>query len=323
MIDRYLAIISILVLALTFTVLTLPKYAQAAEKVKYGTAIKVYPAYYLPMMAAEEKGLWKRNGLDGEWVPFRGSVALHQGIAAGDIMIGGDLATSVFQAANRGLPLMIVSNLVSWSAFFMWVRTESQIKKPGDLEGMTIGVSRMGGPAHAYARMVMKRLGLANKVKYIGTGGVRVSPAVLKAGKVDAVPTGLSAMLRLKVRGDVRELMSINDYLPKEWLYSVVFAHKSFVKDKPDTARRTVRVLLQALGFIHKNPGWVIEKMKTVQRYSEQMANMLVKSYRLTEDGKIKKRSVENLRSFLIEYGIVSEGKIPPADQLFTNRLTG
>ena len=238
-------------------------------------------------------------------------------------MIGGDLGTSVFQAANRGLPLMIVSNLVSWSAFFMWVRTNSPIKNPKDLEGTTIGVSRMGGPAHAYARMVIKRLGLTNKVKYIGTGGVRVSPAVLKAGRVDAVPTGLSAMLRLKVNGDVRELMSINDYLPKEWLYSVVFAHKSFVKDKPDTARRTVRVLLQALGFIHKNPGWVIEKMKTVQRYSEQMANMLVKSYRLTEDGKIKKRSVENLRSFLIEYGIVSEGKIPPADQLFTNRFAG
>ena len=323
MINKYLAMILILVLALTFTVPTLPKYAQAAEKVKYGTAIKVYPAYYLPMMAAEEKGLWKRNGLDGEWIPFRGSVALHQAIAAGDIMIGGDLGTSVFQAANRGLPLMIVSNLVSWSAFFMWVRTNSPIKNPKDLEGTTIGVSRMGGPAHAYARMVIKRLGLTNKVKYIGTGGVRVSPAVLKAGRVDAVPTGLSAMLRLKVNGDVRELMSINDYLPKEWLYSVVFAHKSFVKDKPDTARRTVRVLLQALGFIHKNPGWVIEKMKTVQRYSEQMANMLVKSYRLTEDGKIKKRSVENLRSFLIEYGIVSEGKIPPADQLFTNRFAG
>lgn len=323
MINRYVGFLSIMLITFCLSVFVLPDNAPTAEKVKYGTAIKVYPAYYLPMMAAEEKGLWKSNGLDGEWVPFRGSVALHQGIAAGDIMIGGDLATSVFQAANRGLPLMIVSNLVEWSAFFMWVRTNSQINKPNDLKGTIIGVSRMGGPAHAYARMVAKRLGLTGKVKYVGTGGVRVSPAVLKAGKVDAVPTGLSAMLRLKVKGDVRELFSINDYLPKEWLYSVIFAHKSFVKNKPDTAKRTVRMLHQGLGFIHKNPGWVIEKMKTVQRYSEQMANMLVKSYRLTEDGKVEKRSVENLRNFLIEYGIVSEGKIPPADQLFTNRFTG
>ncbi|MEE8449891.1 MAG: hypothetical protein V3S39_09705 [Thermodesulfobacteriota bacterium] len=52
------------------------------------------------------------------------------------------------------------------------------------------------------------------------------------------------------------------------------------------------------------------------------MATWLIKYYPLTKDGKIERKAVENVRSFLIEHGIVTKDKTLPVDELYTNQFT-
>lgn len=57
--------------------------ASAAGKIKFATSIKLAPTFYLPVLAAEEKGFWKENGPEAELVKFKGGAKLYQGIVAG------------------------------------------------------------------------------------------------------------------------------------------------------------------------------------------------------------------------------------------------
>jgi len=44
----------------------------AADKLRFATTVKTHPILVMPVLAAEEKGFWKQNGLEAEWVPFEG-----------------------------------------------------------------------------------------------------------------------------------------------------------------------------------------------------------------------------------------------------------
>ena len=59
----------------------------AAEKVKIGTPLKFQAVFAMPMLAAEEKGFWKQQGLEVEWVPFTGEVPMQQAVATGVLQL--------------------------------------------------------------------------------------------------------------------------------------------------------------------------------------------------------------------------------------------
>src|SRR3989304_63448 len=80
-----------------------------AEKLKFGTAIKEFPGFYLPIFTAAEKGFWKENNLEVEWIPFGGGAPQLAAVAAGEIMTGFTATSDVIQGASRGLPVLIVS----------------------------------------------------------------------------------------------------------------------------------------------------------------------------------------------------------------------
>jgi ABC-type nitrate/sulfonate/bicarbonate transport system substrate-binding protein len=70
------------------TMLLGPGLSGAAEKVKIGTALSTHAVFVMPMLAAAEKGFWKQQGLDAEWLPFRGGAAMAQAAAGKAIHMG-------------------------------------------------------------------------------------------------------------------------------------------------------------------------------------------------------------------------------------------
>src|SRR3972149_1156428 len=107
---RYIVAVVPFILALLF-----PHISPGVEKLKFGTSIRTYPPYYLPVMAAEEKGFWKENGLEVEWTPFRGGGPFMQALAAGALKIGYTAAATAFQAGAGGVAVVIPSGRYSWA----------------------------------------------------------------------------------------------------------------------------------------------------------------------------------------------------------------
>lgn len=82
--------------------------------------------------------------------------------------------------------------------------------------------------------MVAKHLGLERDVTFVSTGGISPSIAALKTGSIDGVILTPEQMIKLELAGEVRKLLPVADYRPKEWGAFVIFAERDFVRSNPD-----------------------------------------------------------------------------------------
>jgi len=103
----------------------------------------------------------------------------------------------------------------------------------------------------------------------------------------------------------------------------VITARKDFSKKSPDLVKRAVKSVLQATDFITKNPRWAIEKMKSkdLVGYPEEAAKLVYNSITWSKDGRITRTALENVRNFLIEYGIITKEKAPSLEEFFTDEF--
>lgn len=295
----------------------------AAEKLKFSTAIRTAAHTAMPPIAAEEKGFWKAQGLEVEWVPFTAGADMARAIAGGAVNVGLYSATGLVPAVSRGVPVFIVADLQINNDFFLWVRPDSPLRSPGDLKGAKVGVPALGDVAHAYGLAISRALGMEKDIKFVGSGGMTASFAALKTGALDGAIQTQFATAPLKYKGEVRALVSVRDYLPKDWMDNLIFSRRDFAAKEPETVRRVVKAILQATDFIMKSREWAIERMKALLGHSEESAQGTYELLKYGSDGKINKKGLENVRKFMIEYGVVPKEKAPPLEQLYTEEFTG
>mgnify|MGYP005849612287 CR=1 FL=1 len=303
--------------------LLLTPVARAQEKLRVATTVREYTGYYLPILAAQERGFFKEEGLEGEWVPFGGSPAMYRAVAAKEIDFGLAPVASVMLSQARGIPVIAVAELIPNDPFLIWVRSDSRFKDPRELDGTVMGVPRLGSTSHAYGQAMAKALGFKKGIKFVGAGGLTEEMAALKAGSIDSIIEPLAITIPLKMSGDIREIGSMTQFLPKEWLEHVVFATTDLIKKRPDVVRRGVRALLRGVDFIQKNPKWATDKSVSVGGYSPEASRLMYEGIQYSRDGKINRKTMEDVRSFLIEFGVIPKDKTPPVDELFTQEFTG
>lgn len=291
----------------------------AIEKLGFATAVKDHPLYVLPILAAEDNGFWKEQGLEVKWFPIGGGGPMYRAIAAGSVFMGlGGGATAV-QAVAAGVPAVIVADMQANEPFHIWLHRDSPLQEPKDLKGAKIGVSSFGGVTHAYGRIAAKALGLERDIKFVALGGSTNVVAALRARSVEAALQSIYQFATLKFKGEVRELVSIDNFLPKEWVVTVIVARRDFTKGSPQVVRGVVKTLLRSADFIMTNPGWSIEKMKSIAGLPEEAGKYIhANVLRYGRQGTINRRGLENLTSMLIEYGIIAKEKARPVDELYT-----
>lgn len=293
-----------------------------AAKVKVGTALRTQAVFATPMLAIEENGLWKKVGVDAEWVPFRGGSAMHRAAAAGSIQVGITDVTGTVRSVSRGLPVIMIYHLGPVTDFGIWVLSNSPIKKPKDMVGKSIDVTRTGGTAHAYGQLVAKVEGIEGKVKFVGVGSSRAGVAALLSGAIDGVVKTPFVMAPLAVQKRVRLVLSLKDYLPKRWMGRVLYATNDFVNQDADSAGKVVKAINMATEFAMNNKAWTIGKMKSFSKYTPEAAELLFPRLKYSPDGRIDKEALANVREFLIKSKLIEEAKTPPVEKLYTDRFT-
>lgn len=292
----------------------------AQEKLKFASAAKGNPFYDLPAEAAAEKGFWKQHGLEVEYFPFRGGSDIHRAVVSGSIIMGAAGTAAIVQAASAGVPEVIVAEL-GYQDFFIFVRSGSTIKEPQDLKGTKIGVPGLGGLVHAYAQLVTRALGLEKEVKFIATGGRASQVAFLKTGRLDVILSSTS-FVPLRLSGLVRQLLSVRDYLPKEWSSQAMFARRDLIETKPDRVKRAVKAVLESTNFILKNPSWAVDKLMSDQGVNQEAAREIYKLLEFSKDGAIEPKGIENVVAFLVEYGIIAKERRPSVESLYSSMFT-
>ena len=125
-------------------------FALAQTAVKVGTAVLGDYALAGPMIVALDKGLFKDEGLNVEFVPFRGGPDLVKATIAGEILIGAAGSTDILVFREAGMPLKMIATHTEGNHFTLNVAPE--IGALGDLKGKAIGITRAGSTTWIFAR---------------------------------------------------------------------------------------------------------------------------------------------------------------------------
>ena len=137
---------------------------------------------------AREAGLFKKNNLDFELVFIQSSGAATAAMLGGDAEVGILGAVGVLRAYLQGAQDFVfigtIKNILTHS-----IVARADIKRPQDLKGKRIGVTRLSSNSHYFVLQALPRFGLdpSRDVIIRQTGGDVAGLAALANGGVDAM----------------------------------------------------------------------------------------------------------------------------------------
>lgn len=154
---------------------------------------KVRLAVWGPKLAEEgnifvsiEKGYFKDQGIELDWVTGNGSGDALKNVIAGNAHIGFVGPESVILAADKGAGLKVIYDLYPQNFFNVFALKDKYIITPQDLRGKKIGVISMAAGVRYNLATILFLNGMTERDVEIIAVGLNAAPAIL-AGQVDAM----------------------------------------------------------------------------------------------------------------------------------------
>jgi NitT/TauT family transport system substrate-binding protein len=246
--------------ALAFIIDISTAQAQMA-KIKVGRTLGG-SGFHIPSYIAVDKGLFKAEGLDAEFIASQAGVLVRAAIAREIEFV--PIPGGGSEAMLKGAPLVF---LVGESLISQWtITTTPDIKRVEDLKGKTIGLERPGQAAYTEAVVVLGKFfkmeaGKDYKVITFNAETDRVAALINKSiqGAILSFPHAARAE-----KEGMKILVKTGDYIPR--LGGTFIVHKDFVKEKRDVAKRFIRAMVKANDYVKANRKGTME---VIQKYFE------------------------------------------------------
>ena len=151
---------------------------------------------------AQEAGLFRKYDLDFQLVYISSASIVTAALLGGDAQVavsGGEaIVRAHAQGENNLVFIASAKNTLTHSLL-----GKPEIKRPEDLKGKKIGLTRIGSNSHYFIIQVLRKYGMEpTDVNFIQTGGQVENLAALMSGNVDAATmTGPSGGTRAAARG--------------------------------------------------------------------------------------------------------------------------
>ena len=249
---RFVAIAALLCTAVAVSANPyLPKSSEAPTPIRVGTCGT--SGGFIHFYAALASGLFEKYGIKVEHVTLRGGAVTITALASDGIQFLYCSADPQIPRMAAGAEAKIVSSLI---VGLPWVLMgKSDIKRPADLKGRTIPVSRPGGLTDHLAKAVLKKNNLTTQdVKLLhigGTGQLEPYNALLQ-GLADAVL--LTPPLDVRAKRDGYHLIFSLKELDVPSIYSSILTNFKTLKERPQLVQRFVAAMSETIYFVEKNP---------------------------------------------------------------------
>lgn len=200
---------------------------------------------WFPAFFAKEKGFYKEEGLDVDFVVMGPQLAL-QALVSGDVGYTTALG-STMRGAGRGLPIRVVITICEKPHFALIARPG--INSVAALKGKVLGVSSYGASSYTMARAMLQHFKLApnEDVKILAVGGGTNRFAALKGGSIDATLMEFPYNLMLEKEGFTR-ILFVGDLVPSP--IAGFGATLERIQKRPEEIRRMVRATLRAVKYV-------------------------------------------------------------------------
>ncbi|HXV82129.1 MAG TPA: ABC transporter substrate-binding protein [Candidatus Binatia bacterium] len=208
---------------------------------------------FIHLYTALQNGLFDKYGIKMEHISLRGGVVSLAALSSDEIQFVYCSADPMIPRIAAGAEAKLVGSPLVGLPWVLMARQD--IKKPGDLKGKSIAVSRPGGLTDQLAKAVLKKFNLTTQeVKLLhigGTGQLEPYNALLQ-GLSQAVL--LTPPLDVRARRDGLHLLYNLNELGVPSVYSSIFTNFRSLRERPVLVQRFVAVIAESIHFVEKNP---------------------------------------------------------------------
>jgi NitT/TauT family transport system substrate-binding protein len=275
----------------------------------------------LPKMVAEEKGLFKKNGINAKLVRFESGPDMGTALLGGSIQIGMIGTPGLVNAAVAGRPLVAIvdngSNVVGPAGFEYYtglvVLDKSPVKNLGDLKGKKIAINVLKANSEAQTVMQIlrwnrenpdKSIDLSKDVQFI-TIPFGSMPAALEQGRVDAASMIEPFMTQLSMKQKVRVVAPVSFAL-SNWPVSFGIVRRDYGEKNAGILEKYRASWFEAVRWIRANPD---EARTIVTKYTGvpvEVARQIVLP-NWSEDIKTTKQATERVMDGMLAGGMVQK----------------
>ncbi len=230
----------------------------------------------LPMMVAQERGFFKREGLDLELIFVRGATTAVQALIANQIHFIFSIGPQM-PAVWEGNDIILLAQQVGRPTFSLVVTPD--IQKIADLKGKKIGVTFGGSTAAGTkALLELNKINPDKDVEYIGLPGNEPKIAAMKQGIISAALLAPPADY-LAMKSGLKRLVSLADIF-KDTAFTGLAANRKTIIENPQMVKRMVRAIVRSVLHTRDNPEdalQVLTKRLGLERDAAQDAYQMIK----------------------------------------------
>ncbi len=229
--------------------LSLPQLSQAQERMRIAWAGST-PSN-TPIWVADQKGFFKKNGLNAEVIAISASTIVIQALLTGEVdFIIAPSATLVTSRLAGADTVMVSTNL---PLFIDHIVSLGNISSVEQLKGKIGGVNRLGTTSDMTLRLALRRLGVdpEKETKIIATGENPQRLAALANNLTQFTLLG-EPLVREAEKLGFRDLYDIGTLKIPYHVNAVVTREKT-VKERRPFVAKVVRAFTEALHFIKTN----------------------------------------------------------------------
>lgn len=222
-----------------------------------------------------EAGIFRKHGLDVELLYVAGGGRAGQVVQSGEVPIGVFTGGAVVNANLAGGDLVVIASSMNVMTFAVMARTE--IKRPEDLKGKKIGISRFGSATDFGLRYVESEWPVKRQRDFavIQVGGVTDVYNALRAGALDAavVNAELAILARRDGFGELADIAKMGINFPT----SSAVTTRSFIKRNENAVRKFVRGFVEGVHFAKTQRPAAIKIMQKYLRSSDADVRRIVR----------------------------------------------
>src|ERR1044071_8964156 len=199
-----------------------------------------------PFWITKETGFFDKNGLDVTMIYVDGGSKATQAMMSGDMPIAQIGGNAPVVARLRGADVTMIAGLLNVLAYSLVVAPE--IKKPEDLKGKKLSVSRFGSNSDYATRKILLKWGLRPDVDTAVLqipGGQPARLAAVQSGQIHGMVaqppvTNLARKFNLNILAQPEDFGSAYPTTP-------ISTRVSFIKQRRETVRKFMRALIEGL----------------------------------------------------------------------------
>jgi NitT/TauT family transport system substrate-binding protein len=214
---------------------------------------------------AQERGFYKKNGLEADLLFIPSTTTSVASLVAGDVQVANASGGGVASAVVAGGDLLLVACYLNSLPYELVV--QESIKSAEDLKGKSIGISRVGSASDVAARALIRGLGLEpdKQVLIMQVGGPTERAASFRTGRIAGFPSP-PGIIHLTQGIPFKILISTADFSKRfEFPYICATTTKNYLSRQRETVKKVVMAHVEAMQFFKSRKE---ESKKIISKYS-------------------------------------------------------